>query len=285
VGVWEEGEVRSIGSEAVYVSVSLSPDGKDVAAIAQAPPGDALHLIDVTSGKERIVPLSGHGSPPEWARNSSAVAITGDEVLLVSRDGDVLARTTPDKRTPGGGAVVDVYSGWSPDGTMFAFATTNKLVVLDATSGERRDVAIDELTAAYGGPAPYMVVWYWDRLSSFIFASGISDGPTPDRFLALSVTSTLDPAATTNLGTFEPKNPVTGEPIRDTISLADSIAIKHGVNDLVSLEPTVDGSAWLYQLENDGGAVYLRDRCSADTARIEVTRPQYGSASVDAYIR
>ena len=165
VGLWENGAVRTLGSEALYTSVTISPDGRHVAAAAQVGAdfsGNELHLNRIDDGTEVVIPLVDSGGPPAWAPDSSAVAITGADVVLVSATGDVLARTAARNRAGGGGPVVDVYAGWSPDGDEFAFVTEGQVVVLSARSGETRERALGALTDAEIDRDAYVVVWYWD---------------------------------------------------------------------------------------------------------------------------
>lgn len=290
VGLWEDGDTRKIGSRALYTSVTLAPDGQHVAAIAQVPSDlrEELHLIDVTSGAETILSIAGSNGPAEWAPDSSSVAIVDAEVLLVSVGGDILARATVRPRPSGGAPSAGVVSGWSPDAAAYAFVTEGQVVIIDSRSGRVDEAALVSLIAGRGTPEPYLVVWNWDSPTSFIVGPGVSDGPpreTAPQFFMIERTLTL--SGVQMLSSFTPLYPGTKHSLPDLLSISNAVTAEHGGVELLSFKPTVDGSAFLYQLEDSGtgdARVFVRDAKSGSTIEVQLDRPGYGSGSIDAYV-
>jgi hypothetical protein len=245
--------------------------------------GDELHLINVDDGAEVVVPLADSSNPPAWAPDSSAVALTGREVLLVSASGDVTAKTEARLRCDGCGAVVDVYAGWSPDGDEFAFITNHQVVVLSAASGHARESSLATLSPIEIDPDAYVVVWYWDSPTTFVVGQGILDYvPTWESPPMLRVEAALEPARVESIDQLPPPHISPGwSPTREWVEVQTDIAAEFGVNDLASFGMTTDGSAYLFALGDRDARVFLRDVRTNET--IEVDLGQF-AGSVGAYV-
>jgi hypothetical protein len=261
IGIWEKGSTRRIGSPAIYTSAALSPNGEHVAALAQVGQNfdPELHVIRVRDGREVIFPLADSSNPPEWAPDSSSVALTGGVVLLVSPDGDVLVRGHA-RPSESGVATISVYDGWSPDSRRFAYVTGDThVVILNVSSASATEVPLADLAKEYDRSNLYVVVWYWESQTSFVVAKGV-DGETKDDVPALSVNATLDPPRA-KLADFPGRPPVGFTNIRDQIEA------EYGEGNIPSIERSADGSVYYFRLHGDT-KVILRDVNSGETAEI-----------------
>ncbi len=110
---------------------SWSPDGTELCLIAKAGASDALHIVDVETGRLRAsfrFDLDG-AFTPSWSPDGTRIAFVGtsagaSDLYVTDVDGQNLIRLTDDffdERTP----------VWSPDGSRIAFASDRGAPVRD----------------------------------------------------------------------------------------------------------------------------------------------------------
>jgi Tol biopolymer transport system component len=110
---------------------SWSPDGTALCLIAKAGASDALHIVDVETGRLRAsfrFALDG-AFTPSWSPDGERIAFVGtsagaSDLYITDVDGENLIRLTDDffdERTP----------VWSPDGSLIAFASDRGAPVRD----------------------------------------------------------------------------------------------------------------------------------------------------------
>jgi len=161
----DTGERRQLAVGQAGGPILWSPDGSRIAfpfgpRIAMTPGAYAhepqtgprlIHVVEV-DGSAEPKPLP-PGRSPSWSPDGTSIAylsegcITGEwDVYTVRPDGSSAKRLTdtPDSAKEG--------PAWSPTGSSIAYSTLDKLMLVDADSGEARTLAVSDALATIGDP-------------------------------------------------------------------------------------------------------------------------------------
>ena len=167
-------EIAALG-DAAPIYANWSPDGTRIAMLVQRTRSLSLELVALAGAREPRVVARGAPLFWSWSPDGRTLAVhCGHSVddmsvggtFLVDADsetvGDVLSRLPAPYRAP----------SWSADGRWLAFARLaergTRLVLIDATTGERRTRALE--------PGPIAFVWH-PRLPVLAYALARDDAP------------------------------------------------------------------------------------------------------------
>lgn len=138
------GESRPVGAPDNYSSLAWSPDGELIAALASDGQLSRLHLI-AAAGRESTTNVAPDVVSLSWSPDGSHVALVGQHVYLVDRNGSVKVDVAaPALGGVSGQAHYSSGSAWSPDGKLFSTAVNGLLVVI-ATDGTVRSALLSAL--------------------------------------------------------------------------------------------------------------------------------------------
>jgi Tol biopolymer transport system component len=129
----------------LYSQGAFTPDGSQLAFVAQTRGRDVLYLLDVASRRtvRRFeLPLDGMTSPT-FSPDGSRIAFSGSsggvsDLYVIDVDGRNLRRLTGDSFT-------DVHPAWSPDGRRIAFASDRGGTDSDILKLARWEIAVIDL--------------------------------------------------------------------------------------------------------------------------------------------